>query len=502
MKKLVFLLFLSTILTNNFTESIVEYITSKDFDAIYSTIEDSITRDCSFAVQQITQFNINVPFVINNPGLYCLAPNVAISPNLTGRLVLTSGTAITVNTNNVIIDFNDTILEGQGGAIGIAINSGVQNVIIRNGTIRAMTNSGISINNRTNQLNGPIFIDNMIFTNNAIGINASNPFNLIARNLRAFFSTSTGFLISQGTNCFFNACISNNNNTHGFSITNSNSLIFSGCLAEGNTTNGFNISGIAGSQFIESTANRNQNGFFVTSGNITNQSNIMDNCFAAQNNLIGFFLVANQVNLKQCTSVNNNVGFQLNGNNITFDTTIAENNNGNGIQLVGNNCQLANCQSINNSLNGFQINGNTNSIFSSIAKNNISNGFQLTGTGSEAQDCHALNNGSNGFIINGSNHSVINSIAKQNNRGSIIPTNVGNGILLALANGFGVISSNCEIRNNTVTGNSTGINNLGTNNRIYANFANNNSTNFSGVPNVAISPTILTPINFTANIAE
>lgn len=499
-KLLLFLITLGLVIHTSFT-SIEEPLPSTDFDTLYNDIEDSITRDCAFSVQQITQFNINGGFTITSPGLYCLSPNVAINPSLTGRLIVSSGTGITVSTNNVIIDFNDTILEGQGGTVGISISRGVQNIIIRNGTVRTMTSSGISLSNGINQLNGPILIDNMTFTNNAVGINASNPFNLIARNIRIYFSTSNGFLINQATNCLFKSCISNNNVVNGFNIVNSNSLIFLGCLAEGNTSNGFIISGIGGSQFIECTANRNQSGFVVTSGNFANQSSLFANCFAAQNNLSGFFLVGNQLMLKNSTAVNNTIGFQITGNNNIFKTIIAENNIGNGVQLVGNACQFQNCESINNGTNGFQINGNNNSIFSSIAKINTINGFQITGTGSELQDCHALNNGSNGFTINGSNHSVLNSIAKQNISGSGI-SNVGNGILLALANNFGPISNNCQIRGNTLTGNTTGINNLGINNRIYANFANNNTNDFSGVPNVAVSPGILTPINFTANIAE
>jgi hypothetical protein len=459
-------------------------------DTLYHDVEDSIIRDCSFSVQQITQFNI--PFTITNPGLYCLAPNVAINPTLTGRLVVSSGTGITINTSNVIIDFNDTILEGQGGATGIFINSGVQNIIIRNGTVRAMTSSGISINNGFNQLNGPIMLQNMVLTNNATGANISNAFNVIARNVQAYFSTTNGITINQATNCLFYSCVSNNNAINGFNILNSNSLIFSSCIADANTSNGFNITGLAGSQFLECTANRNQNGFFQTNGTVLSQNNSFENCFAAQNNNFGFSLVANQTNLKNCTSLVNNIGFLINGSNNTFATILTKNNNNIGFQLIGNNCQLQNCQSINNS-NGFQINGNNNSILTGIAKINTGNGLQITGAGNEIQDFHAFNNGINGIIVNNNNNSVLNSVAKQN---------IGTGILLSVGNGFGPTATNSQIRNNTLTGNAIGINDQGTTNRVYANFANNNGTNFVGVPNVAVSPTILTPINFTANISE
>ena len=196
------------------------------FDLLYESVSNAILRDCSFSVQQITQ--LIVPFTIQNPGLYCLAPNVTTNSPFIGRLVVNSGTGIIVASNNVIIDFNDTILDGQGGGnIGIQVNSGMQNVIIRNGTIRGMTGSGIFLSNNVNQLNGPIIIENIALMNNSTGITANNPFNLFIRNVRAFFSTNVGFFLNQVSNSIIKNCISSNSTTHGFTIFNANSVIFS-----------------------------------------------------------------------------------------------------------------------------------------------------------------------------------------------------------------------------------------------------------------------------------
>ncbi len=476
----------STLVSQSDTEQL---ISSQDLDNYCKEIETSITRDCDFAVQQITQFNI--PFTITTPGLYCFAPNIGINPNLTGRLVVSSGRGIIVNSSNVILDFNDTILEGNGGTVGVTVNSGIQNVIIRNGTVQFMTNSGIILNNNTNQSNGPIIVDNMTFVNNPTGLNTFSSLNLLVRNSKAFFSTISGFSIFQGINCVFDSCVSDNN-VNGFAITSSNALQFSKCQASSNTANGFNISGIAASQFIACTANRNQTGFIVTNGTVPNQSNLFDGCFAAQNSNNGFFITSNQITLQNSSAFNNATGFFINGNNNSLLNSIAKNNTLVGINATVNDSQVDNCQSINNNSHGIQINGNNNSLFNSIAKNNTGNGIQIAGISSELQNCHALDNGLNGIIINGNNHSLLNSIAKQNN----------NGILLAATNAFGVLATNCQVRENTVTANTTGLNNQGTDNRIYTNFANNNGTNFVNVPNVAVSPTEVTPINFTANVEE
>jgi hypothetical protein len=74
----------------------------------------------------------SVPFVITQQGTHCLKSDLATS--------MSSGTAITVNNHNVIIDLNGYKLGGLGAgentnAIGISA-SGRQNVTIRNGTIR------------------------------------------------------------------------------------------------------------------------------------------------------------------------------------------------------------------------------------------------------------------------------------------------------------------------------------------------------------------------------
>src|SRR5262245_57591291 len=74
----------------------------------------------------------SLPAVINVQGIHCLTGNLDTA--------ITSGSAITINANNVVLDLNGFKLGGLGGgtatqAVGI---SGVQrqNITIKNGTIR------------------------------------------------------------------------------------------------------------------------------------------------------------------------------------------------------------------------------------------------------------------------------------------------------------------------------------------------------------------------------
>ena len=73
-----------------------------------------------------------LPYTINTQGIYCL----------TGELstIMTSGNAITINTNNVVLDLNGFKLGGLGAgpgtqATGIYANQ-LQNITIKNGTVR------------------------------------------------------------------------------------------------------------------------------------------------------------------------------------------------------------------------------------------------------------------------------------------------------------------------------------------------------------------------------
>ncbi len=74
----------------------------------------------------------SIPAVITVPGIYCLTGNLSTN--------MTSGNAIEIQTNNVVLDLNGHKLGGLAagpstGAIGI-FATGRQNITLKNGTVR------------------------------------------------------------------------------------------------------------------------------------------------------------------------------------------------------------------------------------------------------------------------------------------------------------------------------------------------------------------------------
>jgi parallel beta-helix repeat protein len=218
---------------------------------------------------------------------------------------------------------------------------------------------------------------------------------------------------------------------------------------------------------------------------------------------VGFFLGQNNNTLiKNCAAVSqltirNVIGFSLQNNvNLFCVNCFAFGNSASGFVCNGfGPAEFDNCTAQGNSF-GFncsttaaRINNNGGYVFTQcLAQTNQNDGFFLSGRGHTIQNCNSINNRGDGYQITGNGHIILDNTAQLNSQ---------TGILLTAD------SSQCQVRDNTITANTNGLVNNGTNNRIYANYANDNTTaQYTGVPNVAISPTALTPINFTANIAN
>jgi hypothetical protein len=92
--------------------------------ALFSNVVLAETTECTVIT--------SLPYTIDTQGIYCLKENLVTS--------ITSGSAITINSNNVVIDLNGYRLGGlpagpSTNAIGILANE-QQNITIRNGTVR------------------------------------------------------------------------------------------------------------------------------------------------------------------------------------------------------------------------------------------------------------------------------------------------------------------------------------------------------------------------------
>src|SRR5579859_7514404 len=91
-----------------------------------------------------TDSAISSQTTISTPGSYCLANNINF----------TSGNGLTINSSDVEVDLNKRVINGtSSGTNGIVINSGFNNILVKNGTIKAVSNDGIQTNSGCSYIN-------------------------------------------------------------------------------------------------------------------------------------------------------------------------------------------------------------------------------------------------------------------------------------------------------------------------------------------------------------
>jgi hypothetical protein len=90
----------------------------------------------------------NLPITISSPGRYILVEHA--SYNASG-----AGSAITINSSNVILDLLNFNLSQQGGIAsvnGISVASGLTNIVIKNGCIKDFSHVGVSVGSGCSQV--------------------------------------------------------------------------------------------------------------------------------------------------------------------------------------------------------------------------------------------------------------------------------------------------------------------------------------------------------------
>ncbi|MGB8367155.1 MAG: hypothetical protein WCD44_02245, partial [Candidatus Babeliales bacterium] len=227
-------------------------VTVSQNDAICSKLENISSKidELEFVGSCDTLiFQNDIPYTIESPGLYCLAESVNFA----------TGTAITIASDNVILDLNEKKIDGSaGGSIGIAVNSGLQNITIQNGMLCNMNDKGINADATNNitfismsvldslidmpSLIAPIAylqINNVNVLN--VGIFKEFPISSIVDSVSTdcTLSTITGININCATevsliNCQVLGCLGD-----GFALQQSDNVTALSCNAEKNGGNGF-----------------------------------------------------------------------------------------------------------------------------------------------------------------------------------------------------------------------------------------------------------------------
>jgi hypothetical protein len=131
---------------------------------------------------------VSVPFIISVPGRYFLASNLTYGT--------TTGAAITINADEVILDLNGTFLHGPGGsntAIGVLVPSR-HSVTIQNGDIDGFGLAGIELLANSAQN----IVDNVRLNANQIGVLAVSGTLNIVKNC-VIDGGTVGILFSSGS---------------------------------------------------------------------------------------------------------------------------------------------------------------------------------------------------------------------------------------------------------------------------------------------------------------
>lgn len=209
------------------------------YDAGFSTFNTQFNVTNTFNIVEATFLDTtSFPLVINTPGIYVFAQNIST----------TATTAITINADDVIIDFNDYMLTGTGGAAtGILLSNNIESTTIKNGTISGFSTTSISapVNCRK------ITIDSMNIigfqTALATSVSNTNASGWLINNCQFTNSTSAAAAIINAigmNNCVFSDCVVSNcafsgGATRIYSINDCSGLLFKNCIISNCTNSSF-----------------------------------------------------------------------------------------------------------------------------------------------------------------------------------------------------------------------------------------------------------------------
>lgn len=347
-----------------------------------------------------------VPFVIKEPGIYCLADNFTLSNSIV------CPTAITIEADNVVLNLGGFTI--SGGFRGIDIQDCSLNVTVKNGVIRTTNAEGIRVGKGSKNIH--LFDLKIIDVNKAgtcdgcagilfNGVINDNIRDSIVQNVVVTDCVGTGIKLDFCEDCkLFNCCVQDVTSSplfdaNGYFVLNGEGNFFDHCLTSSimavhatKNARGFFADASHDPAFIDCKAidcisnNAGSFGFHI----LNSQCALAINCSSAEisSNIplsaLGFFSQTSISTIfKGCFACNAGTGFGLN-----TDTTsllcknISINNIANGFDVFNcTNCTTGNNQAEGNTVFGFTTQGGAgNHFFENFAAKNTGGNYAVTVT--------------------------------------------------------------------------------------------------------------------------
>lgn len=320
---------------------------------------------------------------INQSGNYRLGDNVTYSPGSADSIISITSSDVNLDLGGYYIAQGNTTANFNG----INIAAGLSNITIKNGKIRDVTNTGLTIQTTCS---------------------AIETRDIAFENCQTRGFSATSLTLSKIEDCIFNGCCSGASGDNVLNLSSSNDIQVEKCtFSQNNNTNNtltmINLSSCSRS-LVENSLIANNSANLFTAINISSCSymvvekcNILNNTATGSGTISVIFMQNSSNNqlkncyISGCTSgtASINVFDTSSGANNVFIECIADANrlsgtnagtlNGFNIQTSSNSCFR--CQSINHlsggsgTVNGFNLDGATRAqIIECIGSNNVSGG--------------------------------------------------------------------------------------------------------------------------------
>jgi hypothetical protein len=364
----------------------------------------------------------SLPFLIANCGSFYLTTNLTGSGIVDGIVVAASDVTLDLNGFAMIgsVSPSPGVAQGRssprpqflGTFNGVNATGGVTNLVVRNGSLRDWSGSGVN----AGQCEGCVFE-------------------------RLRISGSGSWALVSGLRSTVRDCTAINN--PGGGITADYHSVVSGCVSAGNGGDGIWCSG---GGTVRDCLAMNNDGAGFSAGDVS----VFSGCTSRDNSGAGFDLGAG-CSVNACSATANG------GDGLAADlaTTItdfsAKNNSGNGINAA-EGCVLKNCSARQNGALGI-LAWDGASVTDCSARENAGNGIE-TAMGCTVSKCTAIVN-ANGIVV-GVGSSVADCAARDNGDTGIV---AGTGCTVsgcsAHYNRIGIsVPNDCYVLNNAVYGNS------------------------------------------------